>query len=311
MSREQLSALLAAALMWAGSSAQAQSSLGLAAAQGPGPPQPPGTRLTFVCSAGDGRAAVYGTDVYTAESGVCAAAIHAGVLKLGQAGAVTIVFGPAAESFRGSERNGVTTQSYGRWPYTYAFVRDGSPGSISWTTTWSQIPADFFDAVTLDCPASGKLGGAVWGTDTYTKDSTICVAAVHAGAITAEKGGLVTVTRVPGLRDYPGTVRFGVTSTRYGAYPDAFTVTAARATARPEASPTSSAAPGIGPRTIQAAGFTLVGATAPGASAIATRTIQVAGFTLTGVAPTSTSTSIAPRTVATAGITVVGVSQSP
>jgi hypothetical protein len=178
---------------------------------------------------------------------------------------------------------------------------------ISWTTVWSQIPADFFDAVTLDCPAGGKLGGPVWGTDTYTKDSTICVAAVHAGAITAEKGGPVTVTRVPGLRDYPGTVRFGITSTRYGSYPDAFTVTAARTTARAEVPPAESAPPSIGPRTIQPGGFTLVGANAPGASAIGPRTVQVAGFTLTGVAPTGTSTNIAPRTVATAGITIVGV----
>jgi hypothetical protein len=230
------------------------------------------------------------------------------VLRLGQAGAVTIVFGAAAESFRGSERNGVTTLSYGRWPYTYTFARDGSPGSISWTTAWSQIPADFFDAVTLDCPAGGKLGGPVWGTDTYTKDSTICVAAVHAGAITAEKGGLVTVTRVPGLRDYPGTARFGITSTRYGAYPDAFTVTAARATVRAEVPPTESAPASIGPRTIQVGGLTLEGASAPAPSTIGTRTIQTGGFSLTGAAA-STSTNIAPRTVGTAGITIVGLGQ--
>ena len=177
-----------------------------------------GHAADVVCPAGDGRASVYGTDVYTAESGVCSAAIHAGVLKLGQAGAVTVVFGGAAESFRGSARNGVTTQSYGRWPYTYTFAKDGSPGRVSWSTVWSQIPTDFLEPVSVECPPAGKLGGPLWGTGTYTKDSTICVAGVHAGAITAA-AGVVIVKRVPGLRDYAGTERFGVVSTEHGPTP--------------------------------------------------------------------------------------------
>jgi hypothetical protein len=279
--------------------------------------------LTFVCSAGDGRASVYGTDVYTAESGVCAAAIHAGVLPRGQAGAVTVVFGSAAESFVGSQRNGVTTLRYGRWPNTYSFARDGAPGRISWTTVWNQIPADFFDAVTLECPPGGRLGGPVWGTDTYTMGSTICVAAVHAGVITAEKGGVVSVARAPGLREYPGTARFGVTSASYGTYPDAFTVKAARGfdtlpvrtAPRPASSeppPASSpSASGVGPRTIQVAAFTLVGANPVGAAAAAPRTVQIGGFTATGATAVNAPANVAPRTITTTGFTLVGASGSP
>jgi hypothetical protein len=317
MPHARLSLLLAAMFSSAAWTVHAQTPLGIAAAQGPGPPQPAGTRLTFVCPAVDGRASVHGTDVYTADSGVCAAAVHAGALKLGQPGVVTLVFGGAAASFRGSERNGVTTSSYGAWPNTYTFVTDGTPGRISWQTVWNQIPADFADPITVECPAGGRLGGALWGTDTYTKDSTICLAGVHSGAITAEKGGVVTVTRAPGLRSYAATERFGVRSAEYGNYPDAFTVRAARAAEVPPARnsppPPSSTPPlsGIGPRTVQVSGFTVVGANAAaGTSAVAPRTVQVAGFTATGFTPANVP-NVAPRTVTVPGFTLVGASAPP
>jgi hypothetical protein len=310
---QRIGFISAAVFMLASPPVLAQGSLGLAPASGPGPPQAPGTRLTFVCPAGDGRASVYGTDVYTAESGVCAAAVHAGVLRLGQSGVVTLVFGGEAESFRGSARNGVTTQSYGRWPYTYTFASDGAPGRVSWTTVWSQIPTDFFEPVSVECPAGGKPGGPIWGTGTYTKDSTICVAGVHAGVISAEKGGVVTVKRVPGLRDYPGTERFGVVSTSYGPYADAFTVEAGTALAEgrpraqpapapsptpppatePEPEPVASPAPtpSVTLRTVAVRGFEGHGSAAPSGP----RTVTVAGFTGTGGAPAG------PRTIAIAG----------
>jgi hypothetical protein len=209
--------------------ALAQRALGLAESQNPGTTDA-GKRLTFVCPASDGaKASVFGTDVYTTDSAVCAAAIHAGVLEPRRAGVVTIVIGSGAKSFRGSERNGVTTRGYGAWPYSFTFVTDSAPGTIAWNTQWGQIPAQFSDSVAVVCPPGGKLDEIVWGTDVYTKDSAICVAAVHAGAITASKGGAIAVRRVPGLREYPATTRFGVSSKRWGAVADAFSVKTASA----------------------------------------------------------------------------------
>src|SRR5919108_232995 len=113
---------------------------------------------------------------------------------------VTIVIGSGAESFASTTRNGVTTKGYGRWGTSYTFARDTVPGQVGWRTVWSGIPADFTEPVPVECPAGGTLNGAkLWGTGVYTKDSTICVAAVHAGVIKAETGGVVVVQRVPGL----------------------------------------------------------------------------------------------------------------
>lgn len=68
---------------------------------------------------GENYGMVWGTDVYTTDSALACAAIHAGVLRKGERKVirVTIVRPPA--SFQGSRRNGVTSASYGPYPGAY------------------------------------------------------------------------------------------------------------------------------------------------------------------------------------------------
>lgn len=72
------------------------------------------------------------------------------------------------------------------------------------------------------CPVNCTRG-SVWGTDFYTTDSAICVAAVHAGVI-KEKGGAVRVKLAPGRPSYNGSFRNGVTTNGWGVYDQSFTV---------------------------------------------------------------------------------------
>lgn len=70
-----------------------------------------------------------------------------------------------------------------------------------------------------DCPANCAAdAGAVWGTDIYTSDSSVCAAAIHAGVITDVDGGLVIVRYEPGLESYASTTRNGITTEEYGAW---------------------------------------------------------------------------------------------
>jgi hypothetical protein len=62
---------------------------------------------------------------------------------------------------------------------------------------------------TVACPAK-CAGATAWGTDTYTTDSSVCVAAIHAGVIPADKGGMVKVTVVKSIEKYKGSDRNGV-----------------------------------------------------------------------------------------------------
>ena len=75
--------------------------------------------------------------------------------------------------------------------------------------------------ITLECPPGGRAG-AVWGTDVYTSDSSVCTAAAHAGKITLERGGTVRYVMVAGRPSYVGSQRNGVTSANWGEYPSSF-----------------------------------------------------------------------------------------
>ena len=65
---------------------------------------------------------------------------------------------------------------------------------------------------------TGDVGGTIWGTNTYTHDSYIPKAAVHAGVITAGQIKDVYIKIVEGLNNYPSTTQNGVTSDAWGAW---------------------------------------------------------------------------------------------
>jgi hypothetical protein len=64
---------------------------------------------------------VWGTDVYTHDSPICAAAIHAGAIGAVSGGKATIEMMPGQPSYKGSLRNGITSTSYAAWTCSYRF----------------------------------------------------------------------------------------------------------------------------------------------------------------------------------------------
>jgi hypothetical protein len=100
---------------------------------------------------------------------------------------------------------------------------NSSTCGITWSTSASSAGLDCGDPGVIGsdydftCPASGTAG-SVWGTDTYTHDSSICTAAVHAGSITLAAGGDVTIRMAAGEASYTGSMRNGITSNDYGTW---------------------------------------------------------------------------------------------
>lgn len=81
-----------------------------------------GSTFTFICPPGAANGgSVWGTDIYTSDSSVCRAAIHAGKSSNASGGQVTILIIPGQLSYASSSRNGVTTSSYGQWGGSYSF----------------------------------------------------------------------------------------------------------------------------------------------------------------------------------------------
>ncbi len=69
---------------------------------------------------------IYGTDMYTLDSCLATAAVHAGVLKAGQTGAVRVAILPSPPRFEGSTRHGITSESWDEYPPgAFRFLAEG------------------------------------------------------------------------------------------------------------------------------------------------------------------------------------------
>ncbi len=177
----------------------------------------------------DGRArAVWGSGVYTDDSSICTAAVHAGLITFGSGGLVNIRIEPGRSEYRGSLQNGIETRDYGNWRGSFEVVTEGDvhvtatpPEWIGWAENAVELRGWIGTRATFRCPANGEVS-AVWGSTTYTDDSSICTAAVHAGLITARGGGAVTIEATGAQSRFRSTTRNGVESMSFGSWPGSF-----------------------------------------------------------------------------------------
>ena len=200
-----------------------------------------GTTDPLTCSCGAeaaGRGSVWGMDVYTSDSSVCRAALHAGLVGRG-GGTVTVLPEAGRNAYPGVTRNGVSSSNYGRYRSSFRFAQGAAPAaSPAQASPAAPNPApaapaasvcpdnldayaDTAEPIACACTADAAGRGSVWGMDIYTGDSSVCRAALHAGAI-GRTGGPVTALPEPGRAFYPGVTRNGVSSSNYGTYRSSF-----------------------------------------------------------------------------------------
>ncbi|MEA2623574.1 MAG: hypothetical protein QOH61_2484 [Chloroflexota bacterium] len=82
-----------------------------------------GTRYGYWCPPGGTPRTIWGTDLYTHDSSVCTAGVHAGAITLQTGGFVVIEMRAGADSYAGTARNGIDSQPYGPWGGSYVIVR--------------------------------------------------------------------------------------------------------------------------------------------------------------------------------------------
>jgi hypothetical protein len=80
-----------------------------------------GRLVVYRCPANGTPGWVWGTDVYSDDSSVCTAAVHAGRITLAQGGVVTFEVRPGQASYQGSTRNGITSDDWDE-PWDGSFV---------------------------------------------------------------------------------------------------------------------------------------------------------------------------------------------
>lgn len=96
--------------------------------------------------------------------------------------------------------------------------------ALRWSDDATQFRGRDGERVGVFCPPGGTAS-AVWGSGTYTDDSSICTAAVHAGLATFDEGGAFTLDVMPGRRRYRGSSAHGVTTLDFAAFPGSFALT--------------------------------------------------------------------------------------
>jgi hypothetical protein len=170
--------------------------------------------LQCSCPAGAATGSVWGTGIYTSDSNICSAAVHAGAIGTG-GGQVVVTMGGRQESYTGSTQYGVTSSNWGAWDNSFTVSRASMALPACGTMP---AGADLHDCA---CPA-GPYGGSAWGSDPYTNDSNICTAAQHSGVIGAA-GGMVRVLAAPGLQSYRGSEWNGVVTSDYGPWSGSIT----------------------------------------------------------------------------------------
>ncbi len=181
--------------------------------------------------------AVWGTDVYSDDSSVCAAAIHAGAIGP-EGGLALFDFMPGREQYAASTRAGVESRSWGAWRRSFQVFAIGADGAPVAPTPpaaeashgCSQRGWDLVSAARPraehSCPASCSAS-TVYGSGPYTDDSPVCAAAVHAGIIPAS-GGKIVVEHAGKKRAFEGSSRNGVETRAWSIEHESFTVSKAR-----------------------------------------------------------------------------------
>ncbi|KAL4441234.1 hypothetical protein ABPG77_011471 [Micractinium sp. CCAP 211/92] len=181
--------------------------------------------LRLVCPGGclaEGGS-LYGTGIYTADSHICIAAIHAGVMRA-TGGNFTLYYEAGQTSYRGTAANGVTSSSFGSWgasfrftPITRLLCNSTNVGAMPVVTAANPVQ-------TVSCPrgCTAKINaGPVYGNKVYARSSRICLAAIHAGVIDLT-GGSFLLRFEKGQASYTGTTANGVTSLNFAASPSSF-----------------------------------------------------------------------------------------
>ncbi|MCF3651848.1 LamG-like jellyroll fold domain-containing protein [Synoicihabitans lomoniglobus] len=99
---------------------------------------------------------VWGSGIYTDDSSLAKAAVHAGVVSPGQTKTVTVNIVAGQSSYPASTANGVTTSSWGAWGGSYSFA-DASGVTIGQVATTAPVTAANFSVVNTSIALGQRL----------------------------------------------------------------------------------------------------------------------------------------------------------
>lgn len=157
--------------------------------------------------------------IYTSDSFVGMAAVHAGFLKEGQTGIVRLLIVPGDSSYSAITQHGISSQEWRNFPTGYRLEGGGVEMSDAVHLRGQDI--DPFAVY-----VTGRTTGTVYGSKTYSDDSDIATAAVHAGLLKEGESGFVMLTLKKGRDSYKSSTQNGVTTHSYGSWGGSYRLSA-------------------------------------------------------------------------------------
>jgi hypothetical protein len=148
---------------------------------------------------------VWGSNPYTSDSIICLAALHSGHITK-EGGLFIVKKGSALDSYAGSIKNGVNTQSYGSFDHMIILPSELDIRlNLTSNTCGPRIGI-----------CKGKINnciekGDIWGDNPYVKESNLCKCAFHSGMIT-DNGGIFMIEESGTHGGYSGVTKNGLTS---------------------------------------------------------------------------------------------------
>ena len=185
-----------------------------------------GTSYVFyVTGTKDGRFWGGQNNIYTDDSPLNVAAVHAGLVRPGETKAIKVTVMAGQSNYPSITRNGVTSIKYGSYDGSYKLSAPGSndyPAAPDNMKSFRNLNGKVFTY-----RVTGKTNGRIWGgqNNIYTDDSDISTAVVHAGILRAGQSGIVTIKVLAGQASYPSISRNGVNSSNYGKYDGSYQLT--------------------------------------------------------------------------------------
>jgi hypothetical protein len=173
-----------------------------------------GKTFLFYVTGDDSQECYGGKDnIYTDDSPLSVAAVHAGLLKVKETKLIKVKVLSPATGFPSITRNGITSESSDSSDGSYQLLAPEKGDIANAPSTMSQFMGK--NGVVFTFRVKAHKEGPIWGggrDSVYTSDSEIATAAIHAGVLKAGETGIVKLMMLPGRKSYPAVTRNGLTS---------------------------------------------------------------------------------------------------
>ncbi|MCC5890852.1 MAG: hypothetical protein JJU01_09790, partial [Alkalibacterium sp.] len=188
---------------------------------------------------------IWGTDIYTDDSPVGTAAVHAGLIDEGEQAVVEVRILPGQDSYEASSQNAIDSYEYGVWYGSYEFLgvleetrrlaegdsdieededvllEEEEEVTLTDDESEEEMPDAIIESVEGEVgeeftySVTGSVDGLVIGTSVYHPQSDLATSAVHAGLLTEGEAGQVTIRITEEPDFFPASTRNGIVSEQW------------------------------------------------------------------------------------------------